>query len=149
VTLSISSPLTGTVVGLDAVPDPVFAQRMVGPGTAIKPEQGPTDAVAPIAGTIAMIKPHAYVIQAADGKSVLVHLGIDTVQLKGEGFTVHKAAGDVVSAGDPVISWNPAAIEAGGKSSISPVVALDGGDAVTEVVSAGAVSAGDSVLTWA
>lgn len=145
---SVLAPVEGAAVGLSAVPDPVFSAGMVGPGTAIDPSRGPGKAVAPIAGKIMKLHPHAYVIVGDDGKGVLVHLGIDTVQLKGEGFRLLAAEGDRVSAGQPVVAWDPAAIEAGGRSPVCPVVALDASaGSVTEVVM-GAVHVGDELFQW-
>lgn len=145
---TVLAPVEGAAVGLAAVPDPVFSAGMVGPGTAIDPMRGPGKAVAPIAGKIMKLHPHAYVIVGDDGKGVLVHLGIDTVQLKGEGFQLLAAEGDRVSAGQPVVAWDPAAIEAGGRSPVCPVVALDAlADAVTDVVE-GDVHVGDELFQW-
>ncbi|MFC7589861.1 PTS glucose transporter subunit IIA [Nonomuraea antimicrobica] len=135
-------------MGLAAVPDPVFSAGMVGPGMAIDPLRGPGKAVAPIAGKIMKLHPHAYVIVGDDGRGVLVHLGIDTVQLKGRGFQLLATEGDRVSAGQPVVAWDPAVVEAGGRSPVCPVVALDALSAdVTRVVE-GAVQAGDELFTW-
>jgi PTS system N-acetylglucosamine-specific IIA component len=104
--------------------------------------------VAPISGTIVKLHPHAYVVVGDDGRGVLVHLGIDTVQLKGEGFRLLAAEGDRVGAGQPVVAWNPAAIEAGGRSPVCPVVALDApADAVGKVAEGG-VNAGDALFEW-
>jgi phosphotransferase system IIA component len=79
-----------------------------------------------------------------------VHLGLDTVQLGGAGFTLHVAEGDTVKAGDAVVGWDPAAVEAGGRSPVCPVVALQGDPAaVTGVATVGAtVAAGDPLLEW-
>ena len=97
---SIVSPLNGTLMTLSEVPDPVFAQGLVGPGVALQPTgDGDVTAVAPVAGRIVKLHPHAFVLQA-DGFGVLVHLGIDTVQLEGEGFTLHTEEGAEVSVGD-------------------------------------------------
>ena len=146
--MQILSPVAGRAMPITEVPDPVFAGLMVGPGVGIDPAREPGTAVAPISGTIAKLHPHAFVI-ASDSGSVLVHLGIDTVQLKGEGFTLHAAEGATVSAGDPVVSWDPAAVEAGGKSPAVPVVALEGAaDALQNVVESGQVSAGDVLFVW-
>ncbi|MFI6918723.1 PTS glucose transporter subunit IIA [Nonomuraea spiralis] len=145
---TVLAPVEGAAVGLAAVPDPVFSAGMVGPGTAIDPLRGPGKAVAPIAGKIMKLHPHAYVIVGDDGRGVLVHLGIDTVQLKGEGFQLLAAEGDRVSAGQPVVAWNPSAVEAGGRSPVCPVVALDApSESVTGIVQ-GAVHAGDELFTW-
>ncbi|MEV4454628.1 PTS sugar transporter subunit IIA [Microbispora sp. NPDC004025] len=145
---TVLAPVAGAAIGLAAVPDPVFSQAMVGPGTAIDPVRGPVEAVAPISGTIVKLHPHAYVVVGDDGRGVLVHLGIDTVQLKGEGFRLLAAEGDRVGAGQPVVAWNPAAIEAGGRSPVCPVVALDApADAVGKVAEGG-VDAGDALFEW-
>lgn len=124
-TFDILSPVAGRVVPITEVPDPVFAQAMVGPGIAVQPSGGRSDAVAPVDGTVATLHPHAYVIATEDGKAVLVHLGIDTVKEKGEGFTLHVVKGEQVRAGQPVVSWDPEAVTAAGYSAIVPVVALD------------------------
>ncbi|GAA0948648.1 PTS glucose transporter subunit IIA [Nonomuraea longicatena] len=145
---TVLAPVEGAAVGLAAVPDPVFSAGMVGPGTAIDPLRGPGKAVAPIPGKIMKLHPHAYVIVGDDGKGVLVHLGIDTVQLKGEGFRLLAAEGDRVSAGQPVVAWDPAVIEAGGRSPVCPVVALDAAaESVTGVVQ-GDVHVGDALFRW-
>jgi PTS system glucose-specific IIA component len=146
--MDILSPVTGRAIPLSEVPDPVFAGEMVGPGVGIDPSSAPGTAVAPISGTIVKLHPHAFVI-SGDSGSVLVHLGIDTVQLKGEGFTVHATEGSKVSAGDDIVSWDPAAVVAGGKSAVVPVVALEGSaDALSGLVTSGDVSAGDVLFVW-
>ena len=85
---AILSPCSGRVIALDEVPDPVFAGRIVGPGVAIDPDRSAATVVAPISGRLVKLHPHAFVIAGAD-VAVLVHLGIDTVQLGGAGFTLH------------------------------------------------------------
>jgi PTS system N-acetylglucosamine-specific IIA component len=146
--MQILSPVAGRAMPLSEVPDPVFAGLMVGPGVAIDPARATGTAVAPIAGTIVKLHPHAYVI-SSEAHAVLVHLGIDTVQLKGEGFTVHATEGAAVAAGDPIVSWDPAAVEAGGKSPAVPVVALEGAaDQLSALVESGPVAAGDVLFVW-
>ncbi|MEV4562702.1 PTS glucose transporter subunit IIA [Nonomuraea sp. NPDC049419] len=147
--MTVLAPVEGEAVGLAAVPDPVFSAGMVGPGTAIDPLRGPGEALAPIAGKIMKLHPHAYVIVGDDGKGVLVHLGIDTVQLKGEGFELLASEGDRVAAGQPVVAWDPAVIEAGGRSPVCPVVALDALSGAVTGVTLGAVHAGDQLFEWA
>jgi len=145
--LTVSSPVAGSVIGLADVPDPVFAEAMVGPGLAVVPSSGTV--VAPVAGTVATVHPHAFVVATESGRAVLVHLGIDTVKLKGEGFTLLVAKGDVVTAGAPMIEWDPAAIEAAGYSPVCPVIALDAAaDVLTDVHVAGPVAAGDRLFSW-
>ncbi|GAB2742742.1 PTS sugar transporter subunit IIA [Kitasatospora kifunensis] len=146
---TVTSPLTGRAIGLANVPDPVFAGAMVGPGTAIDPVREPTTAVAPVDGLVVSMHPHAFVVMDADGHGVLTHLGIDTVQLNGEGFELLVNKGDQVKRGQPVISWNPAAVEAAGKSPISPIVALEAtADALSSVAETGEVATGGDLFTW-
>ncbi|GAA2269518.1 MULTISPECIES: PTS sugar transporter subunit IIA [Kitasatospora] len=146
---TVTSPLAGRAVGLANVPDPVFAGAMVGPGTAVDPVREPTAAVAPVDGLVVSMHPHAFVVMDADGHGVLVHLGIDTVQLNGEGFELLVSKGDQVKRGQPVIKWDPAAVEAAGKSPISPIVALEASaEQLGEVVESGEVAIGGELFTW-
>ncbi len=146
--MDVVAPVPGKAIPLSETPDPVFAGAMVGPGMAIDPDRSEITAVAPISGQVAKLHAHAYVI-VGDAGSVLVHLGIDTVQLKGEGFTLHVEENSTVQAGESVVTWNPAEVEAGGKSPVCPVVALEGSaEALSNVVESGQVSAGDLVFNW-
>jgi PTS system glucose-specific IIA component len=146
---AVTSPLAGRAIGLAAVPDPVFAGALVGPGTAIDPVREAGDAVAPVDGTIVSMHPHAFVVIDEDGHGVLTHLGIDTVQLNGEGFELLVGRGDTVKRGQPVIRWDPRAVEAAGKSPISPVVALEAAaDQLSDVQQDSEVAAGDGLFTW-
>ena len=146
---TVTSPLAGRVIGLAAVPDPVFAGAMVGPGTAIDPVREAGDAVAPVDGTIVSMHPHAFVVIDEHGHGVLTHLGIDTVQLNGQGFELLVGKGDTVKRGQPVIRWDPAAVEAAGKSPICPIVALEAvADQLSDVQETGEVAAGDNLFTW-
>ena len=81
--------------------------------------------MAPISGTVLQMLPHAYIIMSADNVGVLVHLGLDTVQLKGEGFTAHVAKGDTVEAGQPIITYDVPAVVATGRNPIVPVVVME------------------------
>ena len=147
--LQVRSPIAGTVLDLADVPDPVFAQAMVGPGVAVLPPEDARDVVAPVDGTVITLHPHAFVVAAANGVGVLVHLGIDTVRLKGDGFTLHVVKGETVRAGQPMVDWDPAAIQAAGYSTVCPVIALDAGaDALAEPASGRSVGAGDVLFTW-
>jgi sugar PTS system EIIA component len=146
---TVSSPLSGTVIALAEVPDPVFAGAMVGPGTAVDPVREPTEAVAPVDGIVVSLHPHAYVVVDRHGHGVLTHLGIDTVQLGGEGFELLVGKGDTVRRGQPVVRWDPAHVAAGGKSPVCPVVALEAGAAdLADVVESGDVRAGDPLFSW-
>lgn len=129
------------------VPDPVFAEEMVGPGVAIEPAPGRTTVVSPIAGKLLKVLPHAFVV-LGDGVGVLVHLGINTVRLEGEGFEVLATQGSEVAAGDPMITWDPSSLPAtaGGQdvSPVVPIVLMDGAKgSVTSDALGSSVAAGD------
>ncbi|MFF1688626.1 MULTISPECIES: PTS glucose transporter subunit IIA [unclassified Streptomyces] len=146
---SVTSPLAGHAIGLSAVPDPVFSGAMVGPGTAIDPVREPSAAVAPVDGIVVSLHPHAYVVVDGDGHGVLTHLGIDTVQLNGEGFELLVNKGDTVQRGQEMVRWDPAAVEAAGKSPICPIVALEAtAESLSEVVEDGDVKSGDALFSW-
>ena len=129
------------------VPDPVFAEEMVGPGVAIEPDPGPTTVVSPIAGKVLKVLPHAFVV-LGDGVGVLVHLGINTVRLEGQGFEVLATQGSEVAAGDPMITWDPSTLpsSAAGQdvSPVVPVVLMDAAKgSVTSEAIGGSVAAGE------
>ena len=136
----VLAPVEGRALPLAEVPDPVFSQGMVGYGAAIDPPRSVVDAVAPVGGRILKLLPHAYVIVTPDGVGILVHLGLDTVQLNGAGFTAHVAQGDTVTAGQPVITYDVPAIVAAGFSPVVPVVVMDEREP-------GNVIVGEAVLT--
>jgi sugar PTS system EIIA component len=147
--LDVLAPIPGRVLPLTEVPDPVFAGAMVGPGVAVDPPRERVQAVAPVDGRIVKLHPHAFVVVTSSGRGVLVHLGIDTVQLQGEGFRLLAAEGDEVAAGTPLVEWDTAAVEAGGRSPVSPVIALDAPpEAVGDPVATGQVEAGARLFTW-
>jgi PTS system glucose-specific IIA component len=148
----VLAPVDGRAIALADVPDPVFAQGMVGHGAAIDPAHQVLDAVAPVSGTLLRLMPHAYVIMTADGVGILVHLGLDTVSLNGAGFTALVSQGDQVSAGQPVITYDVPAIVAAGLSPVVPVVVMDEREAsnitVGDAVSSGAeISPGALLFT--
>ena len=127
---SVLAPVPGRVVALADVPDPVFAGQLVGAGVAIEPSAPPAGerlvAVAsPVDGTIATLHPHAFAVVLASGAGVLVHVGIDTVGLRGRGFELAVAKGAAVSAGEVVVRFDPAVVAEAGLSAVCPVVVLD------------------------
>ena len=147
---TILSPVPGRPVALKDVPDATFAQGLVGYGMAIDPPRGVVDAVAPVGGTVPTLWPHAYVIVTPDNVGVLVHLGLDTVQLDGQGFTAHVAQGDTVEAGQTMITYDVPAVEATGRNPIIPVVVMDKKQAdiaFTDAVIGGELSALDAIIT--
>jgi PTS system glucose-specific IIA component len=143
----VRAPLDGVVVPLDMVPDPVFAEILVGPGVAIQPASVAQVILAPMTGRLLKLKPHAFVV--ADGhRAVLVHLGIDTVRLNGAASQLLTSENQQVEAGDPVMFWNPAQVTAAGLSCICPVVALDAPADALGAVAEGRVAAGADLFTW-
>jgi PTS system glucose-specific IIA component len=145
----VLAPCAGTVLALADVPDPVFSAEMVGPGVAVDPVRAETTVVAPIGGKVLKALPHAFVVLGTDGTGVLVHLGIDTVRLEGEGFEVLVDEGATVAAGDPVVRWNPTDVEAGGRSPVIPVCVMDGPKgAVTSPLAGTSAATGDVLFTW-
>lgn len=144
----VIAPVEGRALALSEVPDPVFSQGMVGYGAAVDPPRQVVDAVAPVSGRLLKLMPHAYIIMTADNVGILVHLGLDTVGLNGEGFTAHVAQGDTVTAGQPVITYDVPAIVAAGLSPVVPVVVMDEREA-SNVSVADAVSGGAEIQTGA
>jgi len=148
----VLSPVSGTALPLADVPDPVFSGGMVGYGAAVDPPRQVVDAVAPVSGKVLKMLPHAYVIMTDDNVGILVHLGLDTVQLQGSGFSAHVAQGDTVTAGQPMISYDVPAIIAAGLSPVVPVVVMDERDPANVAVAApvaagGAIDAGATLFT--
>lgn len=145
----VDAPLRGRVVALADVPDEVFASAMVGPGVALLPDDdGPQRVVAPVAGVVGTAFPHAFAIELDDGRSVLVHLGIDTVTLRGAGFEVHAPVGARVERGDLLVTWSPADVVAADLSPLCPVVALQAEGVDVLVEPGGDVAAGEPLLRW-
>jgi glucose-specific phosphotransferase system IIA component len=147
-TTHVLAPVSGRAVALHDVPDPVFSQGMVGYGAAVEPPHGVVEAVAPVSGKVLKLLPHAYIVMTTDNVGVLVHLGLDTVALKGEGFTAHVSQGDDVTAGQLVITYDVPAIVAKGLNPIVPVVVMDEREA-SNVVASDAVGAGADIASGA
>lgn len=122
---AVHAPVAGRAIPLAEVPDPVFSTGMVGYGAAVDPPREVIDAVAPVSGKLLRLMPHAFVIMTADKVGVLVHLGIDTVALEGEGFTTHVSQGDEVTAGQRIVTYDVPAIVAKGLNPVVPVVVMD------------------------
>ena len=120
--LEVASPLEGKAVALSEVPDPIFAAGKLGEGVAVEPTG--TTVVAPAAGKVAATYPsgHAVGLKLDNGVELLVHVGLDTVNLDGEGFTVKVMKGDQVAAGDTLIEFDPAVIKKAGYPLITPVI---------------------------
>lgn len=109
----VCAPASGTAVQLAETSDPVFASEAMGKGIAVEPSG--EVAYAPVTGTVSAAMPHAVGITADDGAEVLVHVGIDTVEMAGNGLTCLVAQGAHVEAGQPIVSFSREKISAAGK----------------------------------
>ena len=143
---TVLAPLTGKAVSLSEVPDPVFAEKVIGDGIAIIPEDGKI--VSPVDGEISSIAEtgHAYGFTADNGLEVLVHVGLETVSLKGECFKVYAKAGDKVKAGDLIAEVDLNLLKEKGLNSISPVLICSDLEEKEILYTEGNVKAGESVV---
>jgi len=138
----VHAPFAGWLDALATVPDPVFAEAMMGPGMAIEPLEAMLRA--PCDGTVVALAAtgHSVTLELANGAQILLHIGIDTVALGGAGFAPHVAVGDRVSTGQALIGFDPDAVAAGARSLITPIVLASPGFAMIEATPARAVDAG-------
>lgn len=146
--LVLLSPLDGWAAPLSEVPDPVFAEAMLGDGVAVDP----TSAVlkAPCDGVVTSVhgSRHAVSLRAAGGAEILMHVGLETVALKGAGFEAHVHEGQAVKAGDRLITFDLAVLAQGAKSLVTPIVVTDAaGRAISWRVSGRRVAAGEPLMT--
>ena len=124
----IVAPIKGTVVNSAEVPDPTFAEEMLGKGVAIIPSEGKV--YAPCDGTVSLVfdTKHAISFTSEKGAEILVHVGLDTVELKGEFYTALVNTGDTVKKGDQVLEFDMEKISAAGYKLITPVVVCNTDD---------------------
>jgi len=144
---TLVAPVSGEIVPLDAVPDEAFASKAVGDGVAIKPSD--KRVVAPIAGTVVKIfnTNHAFCLESENGVEIVVHMGLDTVALGGQGFTRLVEEGAQVTAGQPVLEMDLDYLNAHARSMISPVVVSNIEDfAGLTLLTQGQVIAGETPL---
>lgn len=141
---TVSAPVAGQIVPIVEVDDDVFADRVVGDGVAIRPSDGRV--VAPVAGRVEKVFPggHGIAIETATGLQVLVHVGLETVHLEGDGFDAHVAEGDDVAVGDRLVTVDLDRLAELEVDPVSPVVVLSG-ETVT-VVTSGVVTRGDPLM---
>lgn len=145
---SVFAPINGKVISLDEVPDPVFSDRVLGEGCAIIPEDGKI--YSPVNGKISSIADtrHAYGIESDDGMEILIHFGLETVSLKGQGFTSHVKVGDNVKLGDLIAEADIKLLKQHNINLITPVLICDGIENKIMTVNEGIVKAGKiAVLT--
>jgi phosphocarrier protein FPr/phosphocarrier protein len=146
--LILLSPLDGWAASLDEAPDPVFADRMLGDGVAIDPTGDKL--FAPCAGQVIGVQRtlHAVTLRAVNGAEILMHLGLETVGLGGEGFTAHVKDGQTVAAGDLLISLDLDFVARRAKSLISPIVITNGDDyVIADMVTDRLVKVGEPLMT--
>ncbi|MBI0061532.1 MULTISPECIES: PTS glucose transporter subunit IIA [Gilliamella] len=144
--IEIIAPLSGEIVKIEDVPDVVFAEKIVGDGVAIKPSGNKI--VAPLNGKIGKIfeTNHAFAIESDEGIELFVHFGIDTVELKGEGFTRVAEEGQQVKIGDTIIEIDLPLLESKAKSVLTPVV-ISNMETVVELTKlTGSVEAGKTPI---
>jgi glucose PTS system EIICBA or EIICB component len=124
----IYSPMKGNAASLKAVGDVVFSSGMLGNGIAIEPGKG--RAVAPVAGTISMVfeTRHAIGITSDNGVEILIHIGLDTVQLNGKYYTTHVNTGDHVNVGDLLVEFDMESIQMEGYPVITPIIITNTND---------------------
>lgn len=120
--ITLVAPINGEVIALEDVPDPVFSEKMMGDGLAIRPTTG--EVVSPVTGKIIQVFPtkHAIGILADNGAEILIHIGLETVNLKGEGFTAYVEEGDKVKQGDVLVRFDMDIVQKKAKSMVTPVI---------------------------
>lgn len=146
VEVDIYAPISGEIVNIEDVPDVVFSEKIVGDGVAVRPIGNKI--VAPVDGVIGKIfeTNHAFSMESKEGVELFVHFGIDTVELKGEGFTRIAQEGQSVKRGDTVIEFDLALLESKAKSVLTPIVISNMPEISCIVKKSGEVVAGESVV---
>ncbi len=145
--VEIASPASGRCVSIKEVPDPTFSEEILGKGVAVRPAEGKF--YAPADGKINTLFPtkHAIGITTPEGVEILLHVGLDTVNLKGEHFTAHVEEGASVKKGDLLLEADLQAIQDAGYQTITPVLVCNTGDFADVIPAAeGDVAPGDNIL---
>ena len=144
---TIISPIIGQAVALENVNDPVFSSGAMGQGIAVKPSEGVVYAPADAEVTIAFATGHAFGLKTANGAEILIHVGIDTVSMNGDGFEQKVAQGDKVKAGDVLGTFDSAKIAAAGLDDTTMVIVTNTADyASVTPVATGEVAKGDAII---
>ncbi|CDQ18671.1 PTS sugar transporter subunit IIA [Halobacillus karajensis] len=131
---NVISPLSGKKVALEEVPDPVFSQKMMGEGVALEPKDGYV--FSPLEGTIVQLFPtkHAIGLETKSGAEVLIHIGLETVAMEGEGFEAFVSKGDKVKVGDKLISFDLGLVKEKAKSTLTPIIITNSDEFDVQVV---------------
>ncbi|HJG66249.1 MAG TPA: glucose-specific PTS transporter subunit IIBC [Staphylococcus ureilyticus] len=143
---TIYAPLKGRTIPLDEVPDQVFSDKLMGDGLAIYPDNG--EVVAPFDGTVELVFPtkHAIGLKSESGVEVLIHFGLETVGLQGEGFTVHVDSGDTIVKGQLLMTVDLDYIKTHAKSDITPIIVTNSGEHEIKTTHDGAVDTGEVLI---
>ncbi|MDK7753727.1 glucose-specific PTS transporter subunit IIBC [Staphylococcus ureilyticus] len=143
---TIYAPLKGRTIPLDEVPDQVFSDKLMGDGLAIYPDNG--EVVAPFDGTVELVFPtkHAIGLKSESGVEVLIHFGLETVGLQGEGFTVHVDSGDTIVKGQSLMTVDLDYIKTHAKSDITPIIVTNSGEHEIKTTHDGAVDTGEVLI---
>jgi sugar PTS system EIIA component len=141
------APVSGTAVPLSEVPDEVFAEGMAGEGGAIVPGAS-GEAVAPVSGTLVKLFEggHAFGIETDGGVELIVHVGLDTIEMRGNGFEKLATEGDWVEAGQPIVRFDLDEIKNSGYDPVTPVVVTNAEDHPVSNLRTGEVSAGEPLF---
>ena len=142
--MTVVSPLSGEAVALSETGDPAFAAEALGKGIAVKPTEGKV--FAPCDATVSAVMGHAVGLECDNGMELLIHVGIDTVNLNGKHYTGHVQEGQHVKAGDLLLEFDKAAIEKEGYQTITPVIVTNSADFADVERHPGAVVAGKDIL---
>ncbi|MEF2964982.1 PTS glucose transporter subunit IIA [Paenibacillus sp. M1] len=132
--LEIASPIQGTILSLDNVEDEAFSSRAMGEGIAIEPHEGKV--VAPFSGKLVHLmekSKHAMILEHDSGVQILIHVGMNTVSLKGEGFIAHASSGDRITKGQLLLEFDIAAIQEAGYPVVTPIIVPGGQEIIKQV----------------
>ena len=145
--MEMLAPVSGTAVPLSEVPDEVFAEGMAGEGGAIVPGAS-GEAVAPVSGTLVKLFEggHAFGIETDGGVELIVHVGLDTIEMRGNGFEKLATEGDQVEAGQPIVRFDLDEIKNSGYDPVTPVVVTNAEDHPVSNLRTGEVSAGEPLF---
>lgn len=137
------SPVNGEILDISKVPDEAFSNKMMGEGFAANSSDG--DIFSPVAGEVAMIFPtkHAIIVKSEGELEVLIHMGIDTVKLEGDGFDVFVSVGDSVKAGDKLAHMDLEKFKSAGYNTITPIIATNLNEGKTFQIEEGSSQAGE------
>lgn len=143
----VLAPLTGKAIPLEDIPDQVFSQGILGPGCGLEPEEELVRA--PFAGTVTQVTPtsHALGVTSRDGAELLIHVGMDTVEMNGKGFRCLVREGEKIKAGQPLLRFSLKEIRAAGHSATVAVILTNSEELpAMELAAQGRVEAGDILL---